>query len=84
MRISGAEHMPLLLGQAQIGTMRSSQQELLIEELLMRGLTVNPKELITRLKKMLVDNEHPEKTDPNDKKHFILAFLLQPTGKKIV
>ena len=55
----------------------SSQRELLIEELLMRGLTVNLKDLITRLKKMLVENEHPEKADLNkDKKypHFLTAI----------
>ena len=74
-RISGVERVPLLLGQVQIGTTRSSQRELLIEELLMRGLTVNPKELMTRLKKMLVENECPEKTDPNDKKCFYPRFL---------
>ena len=42
---------------------------------MLRGLIVNPKELITRLKKMLIENKHPGETDANKKKYFYLCFL---------
>ena len=75
MKISGVERTPLLLSQVQIGTIHSTQRELLMEELMLRGLITNQKELITRLKKMLIDNEHPGETDANKKKHLCPRFL---------
>ena len=42
---------------------------------MLRGLTVNSKELITCLKKMLVENKYLGKTDPNNKKCFYSWFL---------
>ena len=75
MKISSIEHVPLLLRQVQIGTMHSAQRELLIEELSLRGLIVNLKELITHLKKMLIEVEHLGETDPNKKKYFYPYFL---------
>ena len=42
---------------------------------MLRGLIVNPKELITRLKKMLIENKHPGETDANKKKYFYPPFL---------
>ena len=51
------EHVPLLFGQVQVGTMYSYQQELLIEKLLIGELTFSQKESITCLKKILIDNE---------------------------
>ena len=82
MQITGVEYTPLLLGQVQIGNIHNTQRELLIEELMLRGLTVNPKELITWLKKMLVDNEYPGKTDLNDKKYFYPRFLTATDWQK--
>ena len=38
MAITSIEYTSLLLEQAQIGTMHSSQRELLVEELIMRGI----------------------------------------------
>ena len=81
-KISGVQHAPLLLGQVQIGTMYSSQQELLVEELLVRELTFSLKELITYLKKMLVKNEYSDVDDPVLKKHLdnlneIIAMIVE-------
>ena len=53
MTIAGVEHTPLLMGQVQIGTIHSSQRGLLIEELMIRVVDVDPKELLTKLKKKL-------------------------------
>ena len=75
MKISSVEYTPLLLSQVQIGIIYSTQRELLMEELMLRGLILNPKELITRLKKMLIKNEHPGETDANKKKYFYFRFL---------
>ena len=50
MAITSIEYTPLLLGQVQISTMHSSQRELLVEELIMRGINSESKEQITKLK----------------------------------
>ena len=68
--ISGVEYTPLLLGQVQIGTIHSSQWELLVEELMIRSIHTEPKELITKLKQKLMDHEHPNTTNTNAKKYF--------------
>ena len=46
MTITSAKYMPLLLGPMQIGTMHSSQRELLVKELIMRAIDTEPKELL--------------------------------------
>ena len=46
-----------------------------MEELILRRLVVNPKELITHLKKMLIENEYQGETDANNKKCFYPRFL---------
>ena len=55
--------------------MHSSQRELLVEELIMRGINSEPKEQITKLKQKLIDNEHPNITNTNTKKYFLPRFL---------
>ena len=50
MSITGIEYTPLLLGQVQIGTMHSSQRELLVVVLIIRGINSKSKEQITKLK----------------------------------
>ena len=55
--------------------MRSSQRELLVEELIMRGINSEPKEQITKLKQKLIDNEHPNITNTNIKKYFLPKFF---------
>ena len=75
MKISGVEYTPLLLGQVQIGTNYSTQRELLMEELMLRGLIIDPKELITYLKKILIENEHLGETNANKKKYLYPRFL---------
>ena len=75
MAVTGIECTPLLLGQVQIGTMRSSQRELLVKELTMRNVTAEPKELITKLKQKLMDHEYPSTTNTNGKKCFFPRSL---------
>ena len=75
MKITGVEYAPLLLGQVQIGTAHNDQRDLLIEELLLRGFTVDSKELITNMKKRLIEHEHPNTTDPKIAKYFYPKFL---------
>ena len=60
---------------AQIGIAHSSQRELLVEELMMRGVAAEPKELITKLKQKLMDHEHPNTTSTNGKKCFFPRLL---------
>ena len=50
MSIAGVDHTPIFLVQMQIGTARSSQRESLVEELTMKGVDVELKELMTKLK----------------------------------
>ena len=75
MAITGIEYTPLLLGQVQIGTMRSSQRELLVEELIIRGINSELKEQITKLKQKLIDHEHLNIANTNIKKYFLPRFL---------
>ena len=69
-KLSSAEYTPLLLGQVQISKIHSSQQELLVEELMLRELIVNAKDLITKMKKILTHNEHPSTNNLIAKKYF--------------
>ena len=75
MAITSIEYTSLLLEQAQIGTMHSSQRELLVEELIMRGINSEPKEQITKLKQKLIDNKHPNITNINIKRYFLPRLL---------
>ena len=67
MAITGIEYTPLLLGQVQISTIHSSQRELLVKELIMRGINSEPKEQITKLKQKLINNKHRNITNTNIK-----------------
>ena len=60
---------------------------------MMRGVDVEPKELMTKLKQKLIDHEHENTTSTNAKKHFFPRFLaatdwhrdhLEETMAKIV
>ena len=82
MTISGVECAPLLLGQVQSGAICGSQRESLIEELMLRGFDVDPKELMTKLKKKLVEDEQKNTTDPTIKNYFFPRFLTATHGHK--
>ena len=76
MSIACVEHAPLLLGKVQLGTVHNDQRDLVLEELSLRNIDVDVKEKITVMKKLLIENEHPNPTvDPNDKKCFLPKFL---------
>ena len=75
MTIDGVEHTPLFLGQVQIGTIHSSQREMLIDWLMIREVDMDPKDLITKLKKKLEEDENENVTDPTIKKCFFQLFL---------
>ena len=48
--------MLLFLGKVQLSTIHNAYHKLLIEELTLRGIKVDRKELIIKLKKLLVNN----------------------------
>ena len=74
--VTSVDCAPLLLGKVQLGSARSDQREILIEELFLRGAIVDPKEKITVLKKLLLKDEHEDDTsDPNKMKCFMLKFV---------
>ena len=50
MQITGVNDTPMMEGKVQIGNVHNDQRELLIEELYLRGITVDPKEKITEIK----------------------------------
>lgn len=50
MQTTGANCAPMMEGKVQIGNAHNNQRELLIEELRLRGITVDPKEKITEIK----------------------------------
>ena len=62
-KISGAHFTPLLIGKAQLGLACNTQRELLLEELLLRGIAVDRKMSITKLKYILMNNEYPGDSD---------------------
>ena len=57
MMIKGVSCTLLVLGKVQIGTIHNDQRELLIEELFLRGIVVDPKEKIKALKEKITSNE---------------------------
>ena len=72
----GVDLTPLLLGKVQLGTIHNDQRETLIEELLCRDVSMERRTNITDLKKLLINNECPDKSaDANDKKFFLPKFL---------
>ena len=58
----GVHYTPLLEGKVQIGNVTNAQRALLIEELLLRGITINSKEKITKIKEILFKDEYPNDT----------------------
>ena len=65
----------LLLGHVQIGKILSAHQELVIEELYLQGIVANKKELIARMKIMLINNKHSDPKNDEKKKYFNPKFL---------
>ena len=51
MQITDVNYAPMMEGNAQIGNAHNNQRKLLIEELCLRGITVDPKEIITEINK---------------------------------
>ena len=75
---TGVDCTLLLLEKAKISTESDDQRELLIEELRCRDIDVDNKTKISILKKLLIDNKHPNPaTDSSDKKHFLPKFLAE-------
>ena len=74
-RIAGANFTPLLVGKVQIGTITNIQRELIIEELFLRGMVVERKELIAKMKQLLVEHEHPNAKCEMTKKCFFPKLL---------
>ena len=73
---TGVNCIPILLGKVQIGTIHNDQREILLQELRYIGVTVDKKTMISDLKKILIDDEHPDsKTDTNYKKFLLPKFL---------
>ena len=64
----------LLLGKEKISEISNAKWDLSIEELRLRCIVVERKELITKMKSMLVANAHPNAKDENAKKRSILSF----------
>ena len=75
MRISSIHCAPLLQGKVQLDLVTNSQEELLIEELLLRGIAAHLKTKIAQLKQLLAENEHSNESDTNAKK-FFSSWLL--------
>ena len=84
MKVSGVTYTPLLLGQVQIGTITNAQRELMIEELYLRGIVVGRKELITKMKSMLVQHEYPNLKCKAMKKYFFPKLLTASNWSKDV
>jgi len=66
----------------QIGKITNAHRELLIEELYLRGIVVDKKELITRMKVMLINNKHPNSKNDEEKKYFNPKFLTAADWSK--
>ena len=60
MNITSADFTPLLVGKVKIGLITNVQRHFIIEELLFRGVIVERKEKITKLKSLLVEHENPK------------------------
>ena len=71
----GVYYTPLLEGKVQIGNVINAQHALLIEELLLRGITVDSKEKITKIKEILLKDEYPNDTKWKEKKFFMPKLL---------
>ena len=54
MKVRGIDCAPLLSGHVQIGKITNVQRELAIEELFLRGIVVNSKEQIAKMKAMIL------------------------------
>ena len=56
----------------------------MIEELHLRGIIVSKNELITKMKSMLVVNNHPNAKCETTKKYFFPTLLMASDGSKDV
>jgi hypothetical protein len=82
MQVKGVHYTPLILGKVQLGKITNAQRELLIEELKMRNITVSRNELITKMKAMLIADEHPNTSDEKLKKFFFPKLLTAADWSK--
>ena len=70
MRATGVDCTPPLIGKSQICEITNAQRDLIIKELHLCFIVVERKELITKMKSMLVTNEHPNTKDESTRKLF--------------
>ena len=84
MKVTGAARVPLLLGKVQIGAITNAQCKLMIEESHLRGIVVGRKELITKMKSMLVQHEHHNSKCEARKKCFFPKLLTASNWSKDV
>ena len=75
MKKTGVDYAPLLLGKVQLGNAHNTQRELMIEELFLRNIIVDPKETITN---------HPNCNDYKNKKFFLPKLLAATDWTKDV
>lgn len=79
MMIKGVACTILVLGKVQIGTIHNDQRELLIEELFLRGIVVDPKEKIKVLKEKITSNECQNQVVDSETKKYFLCRLHAAT-----
>lgn len=84
MEVDGVQYTPLLLGKVQLGNVTNVQRELIIEELLIRGISVDTKEKITKMKELLVNNEFPNTLNWKKEKFFTPKLFTAPDWSRDV
>ena len=82
MKIAGVDFDPLLVGKVQIGTIINIQRELLIEGLHLRDIVFDRKERITKMKSLLVENNHPNEKCEMKKKCIFPKLLIASDWSK--
>lgn len=75
MKISGIHFTPLLVGKVQIGTIHNIKRDLLIKELRLWNIDVDPNENITGLKKVIEVEYAGKNVSAEDKKYFTPKLL---------
>ena len=81
-RVTGVDCALCLLGKVQIGRIANAQRELVIDALHLCCIVVERKELITKMKQMLVANEYPCTKNENAKKTFDPKLLTATDQSK--
>ena len=63
-----------MLGKVQLGLIHNPKRELIIEELRLRRINIDPKNQITKMKQLLIVDEHPD-TETNTKTKIFPNFF---------